>query len=178
VGSWVLGSPRVPFLPGRDASYSTGSQHGQVSLCSRISRYLAHQPTFEANQRLSDACPTDAESKTSPKLEQVVKKIDDVLLDIDDNVLQYCSLDNKVRHSTAHHPFRSYLAIPNPVVEMTLNLQTCQLSSLLQGSKPKSKQSLGQKEQEFLDAMRVSTSPAGRLYLAVIGWLMLAVVFV
>jgi len=67
----------------------------------------------------------DAESKTSPKLEQVVKKIDTVLEDIDDNVLQYCSLDAK-------------------------------------GGKPKSKLTLGQKEQEFLDALRVSfLSPSG-----------------
>jgi len=77
---------------------------------------LSSLPPRSRCQRLN-RLTTRAESKTSPKLEQVVKKIDTVLEDIDDNVLQYCSLDAK-------------------------------------GGKPKSKLTLGQKEQEFLDALR------------------------
>ena len=56
---------------------------------------------------------------TAPKVDRVIQKIEKKLDEmVDDNFLQYCSLDNK-------------------------------------GEKPLSKKSLGEKEQEFLDALRV-----------------------
>jgi hypothetical protein len=94
-----------------------------------------------------------AETGASPKVEQVVKKIGKVLVDIDDNVLQYCSIDKQVGASCLSG---IYLELGASTCAGKLQTSVFLTADLVQGSKPKSKQSLGEKEQDFLDALRVS----------------------
>ena len=70
--------------------------------CYLIATEYPREPQGDKRLRLLD----DAES---PKLEKVVKKIDEVLVDIDDNVLQYCNIDKQVR------PLLRVSILPTPV---------------------------------------------------------------
>ena len=108
----------------------------------QLQRLLAGLSAISDVMRLADEVESFG-SKASSAVQKAATNVREVFEEIDDNILNYCSLDAKV-------------SLPCSTCQLQV---TMSLSCDLQGGRPLHKMSLGEKEQEFLGALRVSHLP-------------------
>ena len=104
-------------------------------------------------------------STVSKVADEVGAKVEQLVEMVDDNILDYCTLDKGVRMcslASLSTLLAEAFSIQAPAqsdeaVMATVSLLQKRFVSL-QGKRPKGRKTLGEKEAEFLDALRVSAS--------------------